>query len=655
MEKAKTPRKKWLPKKKRTWVIVILVLALLAFAVVQIISRKTATQETVTQRTGKVTQGTIRISVTGSGPLTPQSKMSVTADTSAAILEILHQDGDTVKQGDILYVLDDTDARKALEKVQNNLDDAADSNEDVLQDVASLSVSAPIPGIVTGLTSKVGDTVNKGAVLLTLSDTRTLTMTASFGASDMAAIHKGMAATVTLPDIMTTITGTVTRVGNSAYVNTAGSTLVDVDISIKNPGALIEGMTAEAALSIAGTTVTAMSNSTLSYEKRELVKSDAGGTLTAIHVHNNDTVRSGASLMTLQNDDLVSTVRSSETKVTDLQLQLEDAQAVIDDCTILAPMDGVVTGIDQTVGDAIKSGTVLCSVLNPQLMEFSVSIDELDIAKIKTGLDVSIMLDALEDTATKPLTGKVGKIAIEGTSQNGVTNYPVTILVDADDRLKSGMNADGEIIIENKENVLMVPVEAVQKMGNRSIVYVLGTVADGSATTGGMRPGGAFPEGMTPPEGGFPEGMTPPEGGFPEGMVPGDGSGAATGGAFTPGSGRRNRDNTTGTTAGVAGDTGTTATGGTGASGFTGLGRAGRNNAYYANATPVFVETGVNNEQYVEIISGLSLGQEIVLPQLAAASAITTGQSGFGGLMGGGGGAGGIPGGAGAITGTPRN
>lgn len=102
-------------------------------------------------------------------------------------------------------------------------------------------------------------------------------------------------------------------------------------------------------------------------------------------------------------------------------------------------------------------------------MKVKIEVDELDIGKITKGMDAQITCDA---TAGKVYTGKVSKIAAEGTSTNGVTTYPVTILIENPEDLKIGMNTDVTILVEKKENVLSIPMDTITKENNKTYVYV---------------------------------------------------------------------------------------------------------------------------------------------------------------------------------------
>jgi HlyD family secretion protein len=488
--------------------------------------------------------------------------------------------------------------------------------------------------MVSEISVKPDDSVSKNGPLLTLTDTKHMILTVPFGISDKAALKVGQIATLTIPSLSGTVSGTVALVGQNGYTSSDGGVAVDVEISVRNPGALAAGMSAEVSIQTASGSLTALAEGLLEYENVKVIRSDAGGDVISVSVHKNQAVAKNALLVVMENTALDTTAQSEQTKIDNLTTAVEDAQANLESCTVRAPMDGIVTGLDGTVGDSVKAGAALCSILDTTAMTMKISIDELDIGTIIPGQSVTSTVDAVPATAAKALTGTVTSIAVEGSSSNGVTTYPVTLTLDPDARLKSGMNADASILVTNKENVLLVPIEAVTTINSRSFVYVSGTPSVSPSITGG-----AF---------GFPDGGRPGGPDATSGSAIGPGSAGVSGGGITA-SGttrQRNRTNQTGaagTTGAAMTANGSDAASGSSQGGFTRPGAAAAT-GYYAGATLVMVEVGEHNETYMEIVSGLSETDQVVLPALTTTTGTTgtttTQQSGFsipgmGGGMGG--------------------
>lgn len=116
------------------------------------------------------------------------------------------------------------------------------------------------------------------------------------------------------------------------------------------------------------------------------------------------------------------------------------------------------------------SMTTLCTVTPGKVYSMVAEIDEVDIFSVELGQPAKVVMDAMLDDV---FMGTVTKISTVGTSQSGVTTYPVTILLDVTDTpLLGGMNATGNIVTEVSENVLLIPLEALQERGDELYVYL---------------------------------------------------------------------------------------------------------------------------------------------------------------------------------------
>ncbi len=109
----------------------------------------------------------------------------------------------------------------------------------------------------------------------------------------------------------------------------------------------------------------------------------------------------------------------------------------------------------------------------------AVNVDELDINSVDLGQEAKITLDAIEG---EEFSGTVTKIGSSASSSGGVAKYTVKITIPKDERMREGMNASAVITIENKENVVIIPVNALQERGNRVFVY---TETDGEGKLSG--------------------------------------------------------------------------------------------------------------------------------------------------------------------------
>ena len=144
---------------------------------------------------------------------------------------------------------------------------------------------------------------------------------------------------------------------------------------------------------------------------------------------------------------------------------------------VVAPMDGVVLTKNVEIGESITSGvssfnagTVLFTVADVSRMIVKAGVNEVDIGKIRVGMPVKVTLDAYPKVAFK---GKIDRIAPAVRIDEKVRVFDVEIRLDAQGReLRSGMTANIEVLGEQKQKVLTVPVEAVYKRDDQEVVYV---------------------------------------------------------------------------------------------------------------------------------------------------------------------------------------
>jgi HlyD family secretion protein len=604
---------KYILKKKLTKVVILCMFLLIAFFaltrfnVIKFNSQPVAAQQL---RTARVTKGNIAISVTGSGSIVSSNRLDLSPKVSGIITKMYFKEGDSVKQGDLLFELDDSDARLNLQKIKNSISQAELTSNSSSKSINSLNIKAPFSGKVTNIAPKVGDVLNRSANVLTITDVSKLKVVLPFSGSAVNEISIGRKATVYIQELMQSVDGVVTYISGSSYTTALGGEVYDVEITIDNPGSLKEGMKVTAEVSTPNGEVLSTDTGNTQYINTEVIKCDAGGTVKGINVRENDTVEAGELLIQVENDDLSVTVESNNLKMQDLQSQLESAQKQISDYKVYSPINGIIVTQKVNAGDSAKPGTALATISDVGNMEFNVSIDELDIAKIKQGQKVNITADALPETTTKPLTGEVTKIAIEGTSSNGVTTYPVTIKVNQTDKLKVGMNVNAEIMISEKTGVLLVPLEAVTKFGNGGMVFVRGTGSnnDGNSQQWNNRNNGNRNNQNNQNDENSPNNQN---------------KGNQQTNVRNQQSGNSSRNQQSGTN----GNSQRNVT---------------RNSAfsqYYANAVRKQVELGINNDSYIEVVSGLNEGDEVILPPLATGSSSQNnnaqmrmpGMGGFGG------------------------
>lgn len=146
---------------------------------------------------------------------------------------------------------------------------------------------------------------------------------------------------------------------------------------------------------------------------------------------------------------------------------------------ITAPTEGILSDVTIAPGMQIAAPTstttvssqTVAAIKTQGIPVITVSLSEIDVAKVKVGQQATITFDALP---TQTFTGKVLGINTTGTVSNGVTTYPATIILDTqNDSILPNMSTTANIITNVKQNVLLVPSAAVSTSNGQSFVQVL--------------------------------------------------------------------------------------------------------------------------------------------------------------------------------------
>ncbi|MDB5259499.1 MAG: family efflux transporter subunit, HlyD family secretion protein [Candidatus Taylorbacteria bacterium] len=149
------------------------------------------------------------------------------------------------------------------------------------------------------------------------------------------------------------------------------------------------------------------------------------------------------------------------------QLSLKQKQYAYDDSFIRAPFDGVIAKVSVKLTDTVSSGASVSTLITKQKIA-TVTLNEVDVSKIKVGDKVTLTFDAIDGLS---ITGSVSEIDGVGTVTQGVVNYGVKIAFDTqDERVKSGMSVSAAIITGVKSDVISVPNAAVKSANGTSYV-----------------------------------------------------------------------------------------------------------------------------------------------------------------------------------------
>ena len=463
-------------KKKKRWIKILVVLAVVAAIVVGCVANMTKnvnSQLSSSYLVATAARQDLTVSVSGTATLQPADSYNVTTLLSGDIVSAPFEEGDLVAKDTLLYTMDSSDAQDSMDRAQISVQQAQLAYQQAQE---ALHPTATISGTVSEIYVHNGESVNAGAQLAKIVANTELSIDFLFPFAAPSDFYVGQSATVFVDGYAGSQMGTVTYVSNSSAITSNGKQAVSVRVRLNNPGAVSDAVTASAVIG----NYSSYGQSPVSMPASTIVYAAGSGTVNDFTKLAGSTVTKGEVLCTVESETIRDQIENARLSLQSAQLSASTAADSVDDYNIKSPISGTVIEKNFKAGDKVdgaSSGT-LAVIYDLSYLKLEMAAAELDIGKVEVGQRVEITADALEG---QTFEGVVDKVSINGTTTNGFTNYPVTIIIEDYGDLKPGMNVSAEIIGEEIPNALCIPVDAVDR-GNTVTVPGPGALnEDGTA------------------------------------------------------------------------------------------------------------------------------------------------------------------------------
>ena len=154
------------------------------------------------------------------------------------------------------------------------------------------------------------------------------------------------------------------------------------------------------------------------------------------------------------------TVNLKEAQLKNTQALLKNAQNILSGAILKAPFDGIITDIKFEEGDTVTASNKIINIANPNDVEFTGDVDEVDVLYLKQNLKAIILTDALKDVE---LDGEVFNVASASTASGGVRSFQVKISVKIprNIKLKDGLSATARVITKAKYGINLIPIQSL--------------------------------------------------------------------------------------------------------------------------------------------------------------------------------------------------
>ncbi len=462
--------------------IVVIILGAAYYALLSILPPAASEVRGPVYSTAEVMRGDLSVTVEGFGNLNPIYLSDLTTATGGYVESVHIERGQKVEAGQLVAVLRNDEVGYELSQLELELQrkkmDLAEMlgvSPDMVLEAnpnRSLDVVAPISGRVTNLSVKDGNTVTDGQILATIVNDSKLVMVAELLTSEVASLEVGDKVSLHQKDYLyqSSVEGVVVDIDPTAIPKDTHF-VYRTTIHIDNPGLLKPGQEYYLTLKTKEKDIWVSRLQTIdSFIEETIVRANGRGTVTSLHVRDMQHVKKGDLIVSLGGSDTKRYIEQAQLDIRDLELQIAQKEHIRDNLEIRSPIAGTVSWIWVRPGVRLSGGESIAGIFDNSRMNLHVTVDEIDVVHLSEGQEGVVLVEAMPG---KSWPARVINVDMMGRAQDGIAQYGVTIEVDGTEELKPGMTATVRIFIEEKENVLLIPIEAVFVQDGQAVVEVL--------------------------------------------------------------------------------------------------------------------------------------------------------------------------------------
>ena len=211
--------------------------------------------------------------------------------------------------------------------------------------------------------------------------------------------------------------------------------------------------------------VTILSTGVVKPENKLEIKPPIAGRVESVLVREGEKVKKGQTLAWMSSTERAAMLDAATARGPE---ELKKWEELYRPTPILAPINGTI--IQRNVESGQTFATNDAVLVMSDRLTVKAQVDETDLAQIKLGQRASISLDAY---AGEDISGRVDQIAYDATTVNNVTTYVVDVLPEkAPLHMRSGMTANVTFTVNARENVLVIPADAIKVEDGKMTVLV---------------------------------------------------------------------------------------------------------------------------------------------------------------------------------------
>ena len=172
------------------------------------------------------------------------------------------------------------------------------------------------------------------------------------------------------------------------------------------------------------------------------------------------------------------TVQQEQLDLNNQVLSVEVQDIAIKNTRLTAPFAGVLVSSPTTVSGITLLATDVFELINPETLIFKAAVDETDIAQVHIGDEAHIVLDAYPDEI---LNTAISQIGLKSQQSSSGTVFLVEVPIVSSTpfpHFRLGMNGDLRIKVDQRQQVLSIPLDATRQRDDKTFVDIKVTDAE---------------------------------------------------------------------------------------------------------------------------------------------------------------------------------
>src|SRR3989344_297139 len=478
--------KKFFTKKKIIWAVILL---FVLFSIWFFFLRNSSNDSI---QTAKVVRQDVKKTVLTTGQVVSSIDLALSFQTSGFVRRINVKEGDIVKAGQTLAVLDKGGALASLESAKGALAQAEANYQKILagatfEDIAVTQASVnyystSLENAKQDLENELPDAYNNAntAILsytnILFSNPQTLPQFSIIGTiqTNSQAISDINSNRTEINNILKTWQSDVLTLNESNIEAITDSSIQNLSTISNYLTNLLLILTAYTQITSGGsqTTVTTYASGVATAKSTvDTAKASITNLKQAKKSAEANLVSAEASMALKKAPARPEDISIALAQVLSAQGQVHTAETILNNTVIYAPISGTITEINIKLGELATAGAEVLKLLNVAELHTEAQVSEADIASIVIGQTIDNTFDALGPD--KHFQGKVLTVNPASTVVSGVINYKVTGSLENITLIKPGMTANMTVLVTEKKEVLIVPTSAVINKNSKKLILVI--------------------------------------------------------------------------------------------------------------------------------------------------------------------------------------